>query len=182
MDQKKDPLYDKEVAKIFADPFLYGVQIHMENIEKETNTVEIKKEYILGLETILTKQDISTAPSILPEIGKCVDLINIKGVEADMCVMLGHISQNVIPVAEQLIKSKVYSKCLSMHKNVPMAINKIIFLFTILNNTLPSLRDALIDANEDIQQIFSISEDDPHLEQKSKPRLAAIKNSFQTPK
>lgn len=178
MDEQKDIVYNKEIAEVFADPTLYGVKIHIENIKKETNSVEIKKEYISGLEIILTPQDISTAPSILSEIGRCIELMHIEGIGTEICVMLGHISQNVIPVAEQLIKSKVYSECFVLYKAVPQAINKIIFLLTILNNTLPSMKDSLSNANEDISLALSISEEDPFLENKSKPRLSAIKQSL----
>ncbi|KAI5190819.1 hypothetical protein NEMIN01_1221 [Nematocida minor] len=176
--EKEQANYDKETAEIFSDPYAYAVDMHIENIKKPENTVEIKKEYIQGLETILVRQDISTATSIFPKLEKCVELIDTPSVESDMCAMLGHIAQNVEPVAKELLRCKVFSKCIDLYKSKPETVNKILFLFTVINNTVADLSNELRRCNEDPSIIKDISPTDVHLNERSKERLIAISQSL----
>lgn len=179
---KKNFTYDPEVAKIMADPYLHAVQMHIENIEKEENTTEVKKEYILGLETLLVNQDLSTTPSIIGQIGKMPRLVHVPGVEADICVMLGHISQNVQEVAQKLIDEKIFSECMSLFERRPSALNKILFLFTVLNNTLPSMRASLLRAKEDPLLLEKISETNCLADEKTQGRLTELKKALKEEK
>ncbi|KAI5171205.1 hypothetical protein NEFER03_0607 [Nematocida sp. LUAm3] len=176
--EKKNFTYDPEIAQIMADPYLHAVQMHIENVEKEENTTEVKKEYILGLETLLVNQDLSTASSIIQEIGNMPRLVHIPGVEPDVCVMLGHISQNVQEVAQKLIDGRIFSECIKLFKTRPTALSKILFLFTVLNNTLPSMRESLLSANEDPADIEKIEDSNCVSDEKSKSRLSALKASL----
>ncbi|KAI5134161.1 hypothetical protein NEAUS04_0520 [Nematocida ausubeli] len=175
--EEKQMEYDKETAEIFNDPYRYAVDLHIKNIRSDANTVEIKKEYILGLETILVKQDISTAISIFARIGECVDLIDVQEVEEDVCGMLGFISQNVEPVAREMVRCRVVEKAIALYKRKPEAVDAIILLFTILNNTLNGLQEAVKAEGQDPSIIKEISTESEHMSSKSKSRLAVILGS-----
>ncbi|KAI5179825.1 hypothetical protein NEOKW01_0288 [Nematocida sp. AWRm80] len=177
---EKNFVYDKEVAKLFSDPYFHGVTMHIENIKKEDNSPETKREYIDGLESILVKQDISTAPSILPLLKECVDLMHTPEVQSDICVMLGHISQNVQPVALELVKAHVFKECMVLYKNTPATANKIIFLLTILNNTLPSLLNSIVAIGDTPEDLFNLSQA-PELTPQSQDRLKVLLKSLQVP-
>ncbi|KAH9385940.1 uncharacterized protein NEMAJ01_0836 [Nematocida major] len=176
--QKKQTDYDKSTAKMFLDPYKYVIEVHIENIQKPENTVEIKKEYITGLETILVRQDISTASSIFPLIAKCVGLLDVPGLEEDVCVMLGHISQNVEPVARELVRCQVLSRCMELYRKRPEAVNKMLFLLTVINNTVKDLRSALEASGQDPAALKCISATDEHMSEKSKERLCDILSSL----
>ncbi|EIJ87375.1 hypothetical protein NEPAR06_0918 [Nematocida parisii] len=176
--EEKNIEYDKEMAEIFVDPYKYAVTVHISNIKSPNNTVEIKKEYIEGLETILVKQDISTAASIFKMLGDCTDLISVPGVEDDVCRMLGYIAQNVEPVAKELLRCGVVKKCMDLYKDKPEAVNGIVFLFTILNNTLSDFSAEIKASGEDPSIISQISKDGPHITSKSQERLAEIIKSL----
>lgn len=184
--EKKEEAYNKEDAEIFMDPYKYAVEVHIKNIKKKENTPEVKQEYIQGLETILVRQDISTAASIFPMIESCVDLIDTKDVEEDICVMLGHISQNVYAVAKELIRCKIFSKCISLYKRKPQTIKKILFLFTVIKNTvsdLPAILETEL-SEEEAATLQSIEKEEAHLNEQAKKRLSAFLEIIQkkTPK
>lgn len=172
---ENDPAgYSKETAEIFADPFGYVVDVHIENIKKDENTVDVKKEYILGLETILVRQDVSTAPSIFVKIKDCVSLLEVPEVEEEVCAFLGHISQNVQPVAKEIVKCQILSKCMGVYEKKPETINKIVFLLIVLNNTLKDFAGELLSANEDPAILKTISTADSDINEKTKERLSAL--------
>ncbi|OAG29076.1 hypothetical protein NEDG_01215 [Nematocida displodere] len=173
--------YDRGLAEILIDPFLYAVRLHIENIELETNTVEIKREYVEGLESILVQKDISTAVSIVPELKNCIKLMHVPNIEEDVCVMLGHIAQNVRPVSEELVRERVFRECFVLYEKKPLAASKIIFLLTTLNNTLADFVPLLREAGEDPSVLSRLVLGEVSLNTKSKERLSVLCKAFGIP-
>jgi len=171
--------YDKDAAEAFSDPFFFALCIHIENIQKEENPPEIKKEYIEGLETLLGQEDISSSPVILEELKKCAPLIHTSGVENEMCVMLGHVVQNVEKASRALVQGRVFRECIALYRKKPQTVKKIVFLLTVLNNTLKELPLEIKCAGCDPKQLEEIGLADKHLDATAQERLKVLRKAFE---
>ncbi|KAI5186629.1 hypothetical protein NEHOM01_1597 [Nematocida homosporus] len=170
----EETITEKEIGMILADPYAHAVSLHIENIEKPSNSIETKNEYIDGLEAMLIHSSVSTAPSILAKMKDLVKLIHVPGVEANMCVLLGHMTQNVIVISQELVKCHIFSECLALSRTRPTALPKIAFLLTILDNTLPNFKELLIKANEDPLKIRDFLSAETVIDSKTEARLTAL--------
>lgn len=168
--------YDQEAAKAFANPSLYAIAHYLETIEDAETPVATKKECLDELEMLLVNQDISTTPAVLPQLRRCLLLLRVPGVEAEVCTFLGYISQNVAPVAQELVTGGVFSECAELYRCQPECLNKILFLLNILVNTLPNLA-GLLPAGGSESAILEIALDAPELDDRARERLAAIKKA-----
>jgi hypothetical protein len=147
--------YDREVAEMIANPYPHLLRECIEKVKGAEASTEEKKGALDDIEHLMARGIVSDRGT-LDLFGELISLLDVSEVSREVCVMLGHVVQNVPVAIDELVKCGVIRHLQKVFERDRETGDKVVFLLAVVANGTDEERVAKVLGEEGQSLLSSI--------------------------